>query len=75
MCFDGNKGLRKKKEEQNGMSKRTQTDFNSIPDMAEAYKDKFDVQKIDYYAFIFSGIAFLIFNIVYWLVFLVFNNA
>lgn len=74
MSLDSNKGLRKKKEERNGISKRTQQDLNPIPDMIDVYKDKFNIQKIDYYAFMFSGISFLIFNIVYWITFLVFNN-
>ena len=74
MSLDSNKGYKKKKEERNGISKRTQQELNPIPDMSDVYKDKFNIQKIDYYAFMFSGISFLIFNIVYWITFLVFNN-
>ena len=39
---------KKKKEERNGISKRTQQDLNPIPDMSDVYKDKFNIQKIDH---------------------------
>ena len=69
-----NKRFRKKKEEPNGVAKLNNQELNSPPDLNEIYKDKFDIQKIDYYAFVFSGISFFIFNIVYWILFLFFTR-
>ena len=69
-----NKRFRKKKEEHNGITKSNNQELSSPPDLNEIYKDRFDIQKIDYYAFVFSGISFFIFNIVYWVLFLFFTR-
>ena len=45
----------------------------SDPKEEHAKSYEVDIQRIDFYAFIISSCSFLIFNIGYWLIFLVMN--
>ena len=68
--------FKKKHGESNGAAKGIQQqDMTSQQDMSEnSVKHQFNIQKIDFYAFLASGLSFLIFNICYWATFLAFND-
>ena len=68
--------FKKKHRESNGSTRRIQRqDMSSQQDGSEnSVKQQFNIQKIDFYAFLASSFSFLAFNICYWATFLAFNE-
>ena len=64
--------LRKKHGESNGMTKGIQ-EINSQDVTENSDQPQFNIQKIDFYAFLASAFSFLAFNICYWITFSAFN--